>query len=169
MDRDLDALVAQLELDEKAALLAGADMWSTVAVERLGIPSVRVTDGPNGARGPTLPGRFADGLVAHLGVRARRVPRSAPAGTSSCSSGSGGRSAEGAAHVGVPRPAGADGQPPPLAAGRPQLRVLLRGPAAGRPHRRRVRPRRAGRGRRLHGQALRRQRVRDRPHDRRLA
>ena len=55
MARDLDALVSQLDLDEKAALLAGADMWSTVAVERVGIPSVRVTDGPNGARGPALP------------------------------------------------------------------------------------------------------------------
>ena len=31
-------------------------MLSTVAVERLGIPKVRVTDGPNGARGNSLPG-----------------------------------------------------------------------------------------------------------------
>jgi len=60
MDRDLDRLIAQLDLDEKAALLAGADMWSTVAVERLGIPSVRVTDGPNGARGPMLPAMFGE-------------------------------------------------------------------------------------------------------------
>lgn len=58
MARDLDALVAQMDLDEKAAVLAGADMWSTVAVDRLGIPSVRVTDGPNGARGPALPEGF---------------------------------------------------------------------------------------------------------------
>jgi beta-glucosidase len=56
MSRDLTSLVSQLDLDEKAALVAGADLWSTVAVERLGIPSVRVTDGPNGARGPMLPG-----------------------------------------------------------------------------------------------------------------
>jgi beta-glucosidase len=34
-------------------------MWSTVAVERLGIPKVRVTDGPNGARGAALPGEVA--------------------------------------------------------------------------------------------------------------
>ena len=47
-------LLAQLTLDEKASLTAGADEWSTVAVPRLGIPSIRVTDGPNGARGPTL-------------------------------------------------------------------------------------------------------------------
>jgi beta-glucosidase len=53
--RDLDALVAQMTLEEKATLLAGADLWSTVALPRLDIPSVRVTDGPNGARGPVLP------------------------------------------------------------------------------------------------------------------
>ena len=61
MSRDVGALVAQLELDEKAALLAGADLWSTVAVERVGIPSVRVTDGPNGARGAQLPDLFGGG------------------------------------------------------------------------------------------------------------
>ena len=54
MSRDLPALVARLDLDDKATLLAGADLWSTVALERVGIPAVRVTDGPNGARGPML-------------------------------------------------------------------------------------------------------------------
>lgn len=59
MTRDISALVAQLTLDEKAGLTAGLDLWSTVAVPRLGIPSVWVTDGPNGARGPALPGASA--------------------------------------------------------------------------------------------------------------
>ncbi len=53
--RDVAALIAALDLDEKAALLAGADMWSTTPIERLGVPAVFVTDGPNGARGPDLP------------------------------------------------------------------------------------------------------------------
>src|SRR5437868_1946379 len=53
---DIDGLVAELTLDEKAALTAGEDLWSTVAVERLSIPKVRVSDGPNGARGATAPG-----------------------------------------------------------------------------------------------------------------
>ncbi len=47
-------LVAELTLDEKAALTAGVDMWTTAAVPRLGIPAVRVTDGPNGARGTQM-------------------------------------------------------------------------------------------------------------------
>jgi beta-glucosidase len=53
---DIDGLIAELTLDEKAALTAGEDLWSTVAVERLNIPKVRVSDGPNGARGASLPG-----------------------------------------------------------------------------------------------------------------
>ena len=36
---------------EKITLLAGANLWETHAIERLGVPSIRVTDGPNGARG----------------------------------------------------------------------------------------------------------------------
>jgi beta-glucosidase len=56
VSRDLDALVASLTLDEKAALTAGRDNWATAAVERAGIASVRVTDGPNGARGSSVLG-----------------------------------------------------------------------------------------------------------------
>jgi beta-glucosidase len=52
----IDALLAALSLEEKAALLAGADLWHTVAVPRLGIGAMRVTDGPNGARGTAFRG-----------------------------------------------------------------------------------------------------------------
>ena len=51
MSRDIDALIAGLSVDEKATLTAGRDNWATAPVERVGIPAVRVTDGPNGARG----------------------------------------------------------------------------------------------------------------------
>jgi beta-glucosidase len=54
MTERVDRLVAALTLDEKALLTAGADLWSTVGIERLGIPAITVTDGPNGARGTAL-------------------------------------------------------------------------------------------------------------------
>ena len=53
---DIDALLEELTLDEKASLTAGGDLFATAAIERLGIPRVNVTDGPNGARGSDLPG-----------------------------------------------------------------------------------------------------------------
>ena len=51
MEEKIEALIQQLTLDEKVALLAGADMWHTVPIERLGIPAMKVSDGPNGVRG----------------------------------------------------------------------------------------------------------------------
>jgi len=48
---DLAALVDRMTLEERVSLLAGADFWRTVAVPRLGVPQIKVTDGPAGARG----------------------------------------------------------------------------------------------------------------------
>src|ERR671932_2514141 len=47
----IQQLLAAMTLEEQVALLAGADFWTTVPVERLGIPAIKVSDGPNGARG----------------------------------------------------------------------------------------------------------------------
>jgi beta-glucosidase len=51
MDERIDELLATLTLEEKASIVAGIDLWHTPAVERAGVPALKVTDGPNGARG----------------------------------------------------------------------------------------------------------------------
>ena len=53
---DVAKLVEAMTVEEKASLTAGVDMWNIPGVERLGIPPIRVTDGPNGARGSALLG-----------------------------------------------------------------------------------------------------------------
>jgi beta-glucosidase len=50
LDQRVEALLSQLTLKEKVALLSGLDIWRTVPVERLGIPSITMTDGPHGVR-----------------------------------------------------------------------------------------------------------------------
>ncbi|MBO4339936.1 MAG: glycoside hydrolase family 3 C-terminal domain-containing protein [Bacteroidales bacterium] len=54
-DKDRAAeLVQQMTLDEKIALISGKeDGFHTYAIERLGIPSVRMADGPQGVRNKT--------------------------------------------------------------------------------------------------------------------
>lgn len=60
---DTSATLSKLTLDEKISLLAGADIWRTAQVERLGVPYLKVTDGPNGARGA---GDFQNSVPAAL-------------------------------------------------------------------------------------------------------
>ena len=43
-------LISQMSLEEKAGLLSGKNMWHTKPIERLGIPSWNLTDGPHGLR-----------------------------------------------------------------------------------------------------------------------
>lgn len=45
------ALLQAMTLEEQVSLLAGESFWLTVPVERLGVPTIKVSDGPNGARG----------------------------------------------------------------------------------------------------------------------
>ncbi len=56
LERRVEDLLSQLTLEEKVSLLAGADMWHTVPIERLGVPSIKLSDGPNGARGEAFSG-----------------------------------------------------------------------------------------------------------------
>lgn len=48
--RDIDKIISEMTLEEKAGMCSGADFWHTKAVERLGVPAVMVSDGPHGLR-----------------------------------------------------------------------------------------------------------------------
>ncbi|EFX05115.1 glycoside hydrolase family 3 domain containing protein [Grosmannia clavigera kw1407] len=53
---DVNAVLAKLTLEEKISLLAGANFWETVPIASKGVPALKVSDGPNGARGGTFSG-----------------------------------------------------------------------------------------------------------------
>ena len=55
--QQIDDLLDAMTLEEQVDLLTGADFWTTASIPRLGVPAVKVSDGPNGARG----GIFKDG------------------------------------------------------------------------------------------------------------
>ena len=51
MTNRIHDLLTQLTLEEKASLTAGDSLWQLTAIPRVGLPPMKVTDGPNGARG----------------------------------------------------------------------------------------------------------------------
>lgn len=72
-------LVAQMTLEEKASLCSGKNFWESKAVERLGVKSFMLTDGPHGLRKQA-------GAADHLGLNAS-VPTTCfpPAAATACS------------------------------------------------------------------------------------
>jgi beta-glucosidase len=47
---NIQSIVEQMTLEEKAALCTGATSWTTTPIERLGVPELVMTDGPHGVR-----------------------------------------------------------------------------------------------------------------------
>jgi len=47
---DAKQFVSQMTLEEKTSLLSGSDFWHTTTVDRLGLESIMVADGPHGLR-----------------------------------------------------------------------------------------------------------------------
>ncbi len=60
---DISKILAQMTLEEKAAICTGATMWTTTPVERLGVPEMMVTDGPHGVRRSADMGAISSGTL----------------------------------------------------------------------------------------------------------
>ena len=54
---NIDQIINELTLDEKVSLLSGFNSWYTNKIERLNIPSIKMSDGPNGVRGDSNSGK----------------------------------------------------------------------------------------------------------------
>ncbi|TRM68227.1 glycoside hydrolase family 3 protein [Schizophyllum amplum] len=50
-DFDIDEVISQLSVSQKVKLLCGKGWWHTEPIPEVGIPSMRMSDGPNGVRG----------------------------------------------------------------------------------------------------------------------
>lgn len=71
---DLDALLDSLTTAEQASLTAGRDLWRVVGPIEKGVPVLKVTDGPSGARGDMTTGATSTHLPCGAGLGATWDP-----------------------------------------------------------------------------------------------
>ena len=76
---EIRSIISQMTLEEKAGMCSGADFWHLKGIERLGISSVMVTDGPHGLR------KQAEG-GDHLGINESEKAVCFPAGCATAAS-----------------------------------------------------------------------------------
>lgn len=157
-------IITKLTLEQKCALLSGETVFTTRGYKNAGIPSITLSDGPNGVRKQA-------GAADHLGLNPSVPATCFPtAATVACSwdpalgeqlgraMGGGGRRAGGIC------PAGAGPQHQAQPAVRAQLRVFLGGPVPLRQAGRGLRARHPVQRHRRLPQALRRQQPGAAPH-----
>ena len=74
MKESIKALVQQMSLKEKCAVLSGRDVWHTRPIERLRISSITLSDGPSGLRKQAAEG---DHLGLNESTKATNIPSAA--------------------------------------------------------------------------------------------
>ena len=74
---DIPQLLARMTLEEKVSLLSGNGFWWTKGVERVGLPSVMLTDGPHGLRKQRPAGEGNDHLGLNDSVESTCFPTAA--------------------------------------------------------------------------------------------
>lgn len=60
--------MTELTLEERCRLLGGASTWRTYAIDRLGIPAIKMSDGPNGVRGESIGSKRTPGVAIPVGI-----------------------------------------------------------------------------------------------------
>lgn len=70
-EKEIERLLKKLTLDEKIAMIHGASLFRSGAVERLGIPAIKTSDGPMGVRAEFMDDRWIpagneDDMVTYL-------------------------------------------------------------------------------------------------------
>jgi len=55
--KNIDQIIKTLTLDEKVSLLSGFNSWYTSKIEKKNVPSIKMSDGPNGVRGDSNSGK----------------------------------------------------------------------------------------------------------------
>ena len=54
---NIDQIIDTLTLEEKVSLLSGFNSWYTNKIKEKNVPSIKMSDGPNGVRGDSNSGK----------------------------------------------------------------------------------------------------------------